>query len=133
MKAFLELELFGEDIRQLNKLCTNIANEALPGLGDMVFGGMPSSGWVAEIIGFDKKYKYQRYFLKAKKDYSRGNSRGSRGIYAEYILESGRIYQVKEQTSWKNSEKYFCIVTEDGEIIKIDESEVIKCLKSHSE
>ena len=49
---------------------------------------------------------------------------------AEYILESGRIYQVKSQTSWKNTDKYFCIVSDDGDIVKITEDTVSAKLKS---
>lgn len=132
MKAFIEIELFAQDLAQLNRFCTNITNEVLPGLGNMVFGGMPSSGWAAEITGTDPKYKYQRSFLKRKKEYSRGNSKGSRGIYAEYILETGRLYEVKEQKSWSRFERYFCKVNDDGEVLKIDETEVIEWLKSRS-
>jgi len=130
MKAYLEIELFGDDVRQLNKLYRNLSNELLPGIGDVTFGNTPSSGWVAEITGFDPKYKYLRNFLKYKKEYSRSNSKGSRGIMAEYILESGHIYQVKSQTSWKNVDKYFCIVSNDGDIIKITEEDVIDQLRS---
>ena len=124
MKAYLEIELFGEDTRQLTKLYANITNEIIQGLGEATFGSMPASGWVAEITGFDPKYKYCRKFLKYKKEYSRSNSKGSRGIMAEYILESEHIYQVKSQTSWKNVRKYFCIVNENGDIIEISEEEV---------
>jgi hypothetical protein len=125
MKNIIELELFGEDIRKLSRFYTNIANEILPGMGGMFIGNMPPSGWVAEIIGFDPQYKYARRFLKCKKDYSRSNSKGSRGIYGEYILESGHIYEVKKQTSWKSAERYYCIVNEDGSIIKISEEDVV--------
>ena len=37
MKAFIEIELFAQDLAQLNRFCTNITNEVLPGLGNMVF------------------------------------------------------------------------------------------------
>ncbi len=133
MKAILEIELFGEDTRKMLKLWTSIANDALEGLGDMVIGNMPPSGWVAEIIGFDPKYKYARNFLKRKLDYSRANSKGSRGVYAEYILESGKIYEVKEQTSWKRSHRYFCTVNQEGDIITIGEGEVQEWLRNHLE
>lgn len=133
MKAYLEIELFGENARQMFKLWETIINTGAPGLGTITFGGMPSSGWVAEITGFDPKYKYARNFLKRKLDYSRANSKGSRGVYAEYILESGKIYEVKEQTSWKKVYRYFCTVNNDGEIVILNESEVIEWLKSRSE
>lgn len=128
MKAFLEIELVGDNIRQEMKLWTGVTNMIIPGLGDATFGKYPPSGWVAEIIGFDKKFKYQRQFLRFKKDYSRANSKGSRYVYAEYILESGKIYDVKD-----NKRRYFCTVNENGDIITLIEPEVIEWLNKVSE
>jgi len=133
MKAVLEIELFGDDTRQLCKLWRNIMNEGMPGLGDMTIGTMPRNSWVAEITGTDPKYKYKRKFLKSKKDYSRANSKGSRGVFIEYLLESGCYYDVSAQTSWKNVDRYFCTVNDEGDIVKMSEEEVIQCLKDHSE
>jgi|GEM_PF-1008693 len=128
MKAFLEIELKGDDMRQMMKLWTGVTNMIFPGLGDLTFGGYPSSGWVAEITGFDKKFKYQRNFLRYKKDYSRANSKGSRYVYAEYILESGKLYDVKD-----NKERYFCTVNDEGDIITLTEQEVVEWLNNISE
>lgn len=132
MKAYLEIEIFGDNIRQEMKLYASITNMIVSGLGDSTFGKMPSSGWVAEIIGFDAKFKYTRQFLKSKKDYSRANSVGSRGIFQEYILESDKIYEVKKQISQKNNLRYFCKVDNEGNIITIQENEVIEWLKNLS-
>jgi hypothetical protein len=131
MKAILEIELFNDGTRQELKMWKNIGNAYVPGLGTITFGGMPPSGWVAEITGFDPKYKYARTFLKFKKDYSRANSKGSRGIFAEYILEEGKIYDVEQQVTWKRSKRYFCTV-KDWKIVEIDEMEVILCLNERS-
>lgn len=128
MKAFLEIELIGDNVCQMCKLYRNITDEMIPGLGGATFGSIPPSGWVAEIKGFDSKYKYVRHFLRYKKDYSRSNSKGSRGVYAEYLLESGKIYDIKD-----NKQRYFCIVNEEGNILHLDESEVISWLKNRSE
>jgi len=130
MKAVLEIELFGEDTRQMLRTWNNLTNSLVPGLGDATFGSLSPSGWVAEIRGTDAKYKYARQFLKRKIDYSRSNSKGSRGIYAEYLLDSNSIYEVKQQTSWKNSSRYFCTVNQDGDIVKMNEGEVIEWLKN---
>ena len=43
---------------------------------------------------------------------------GSRGVRAIYMLEEGKIYEVKE---WQ--ERYFCIVR-DWTICRIDDNEV---------
>jgi len=126
MKAALEIELFGDDTRQYCKLWKNIMNEGMLGLGDVTIGTMPSLSWVAEITGKDQKYKYARKFLKGKKDYSRANSKGSRGIFMEYLLESEHYYEVSAQISWKNIDRYFCTVDNEGNIVRIDEAELPK-------
>ena len=129
MLAAIELELIGDDARVECNGYRSIMNAAVPGSGDLL-GGIPPSGWIAEIIGFHTKYKYDRVFLKGKKDYSRSNSKGSRGVYASYLLESGKLYDVKSKISWKRSERYYCRVEENGDIKRISEEELIECLRN---
>ena len=124
MKIIIEFECRGDDVRQLAKMYKYIGNEVAPGLGTAVFGGIPPSSWVAEITGLDPKYKFKRQFLSYKKDYSRANSVGSRGVYAIYILESGKMYDIKD-----HKDRYYCRVDDDGNLIKLTESEVKKWLK----
>ena len=120
MKAVLEIELFGEDIRGVCKVYNKMMNGLMPGLGDNTIGSIPPSGWIAEITGTDMVYKYRRNFLKRKIDYSRANSNGSGGVFAEYILESGKYYEV----SIKKSNRYFCTVDTEGNIIRIETMEI---------
>lgn len=122
MKAILSLELFGEDTREIFKLYQGIFD--LFGYKDFFnnsIGVPPRSSWVAEISGPDETYRLQRVFLRPKLDYSRANAKGSRGIFAEYILESGHIYEVQAKVSWKRINRYFCTVTPDGEVVAISE------------
>jgi hypothetical protein len=130
MKNIIEIELFGDNVNQMIKLYRGISEDILPGFWDATIGTIPQSGWVAEITGFDSIYKYARKFLKCKKDYSRSNKKGSRGVFIEYILESGHIYEVKKKPSWNRTERYFCIVSDEGDIIKISEDEVVAKLKA---
>jgi len=85
---------------------------------------MPSPCWVAEILRYGISHKFQKEFLKRRVDYSNANSKGTRGVFCWYILESGHIYEVKEPKSWKCTEQYFCKVSEEGEIERITEKEV---------
>lgn len=134
LKATIGVEVINDNDREILGFYSNMFNEGLDGFGDIVFGGKPSpSFWVAEIVGFHKKWKYERKFLKHKKDYSKSNSKGSRGIYAWYILESGRVYEIKEMTSTRSSYRYFGKVTSSGEVEEISEKEVAECLKNQSE
>jgi hypothetical protein len=131
MKNILELELFGDNIRQQWSIYRGISEMIAPGMFDKTIGKMPSNTWVAEITGFDEKYKFARAFLHGKKDYSRANSNGSRGVYLEYVLESGKVYEVKSQETWSRVRRYFCRIDEQGRIISMTEEEVIEWLKSH--
>jgi hypothetical protein len=133
MKTILELELIGDDTRTMFKIYKDVLDMGVPGLFDFVVGKDPNKAWVAEITGFDAKYKYNRCFLQSKKDYSRANSKGSRGIYAEYVLETGRIYEVKCMATWSRFDRYFCMVTNAGDIVRIEQLEVDQWLKSRSE
>lgn len=124
MKIYLELELRGDDVRQMGKMYASICDDIAPGLGTSLFS-MPPSAWVAEITGADPKYKFKREFLRFKKDYSRANSVGSRGVYANYILESGKIYDIKE-----HKDRYYCTVTDNGNIVRLSEDEVKEWLNN---
>jgi hypothetical protein len=127
MKNIIEIELIGDNVDHILKMFRDMTNELSQGYGDATFGGTPKSGWIAEITGFDPKYHYSRLFLRYHKDYSRANKKGSRGVFAEYTLESGRIYDVKD-----GDRRYFCNVNDDGDIVRMEESEVIAWLKSRS-
>ena len=122
MKAILSLETFGDDLRQEMKLFRKVF--ALYGetdAFDQTIGVPPASSWAAEIVGPDPKYRLARRFLRGNVDYSHANGNGSRGVRKEFILESGHIYEVRSQETWSHFSRYFCTVSEDGEVIKIDE------------
>lgn len=125
MKGILILELFGEDTRQLYKVYRGLFESGGGDFGKAYFdshiGTPPRSSWVAEITGPDEKYGLARTFLRGKMDYSKSNSKGSRGIFVEYILSPGKVYDVKSQETWGQSRRYFCTVGDEGEIIELDE------------
>lgn len=128
MKAFLRVELFCEDARQFCKIVeiickVNLGDQLGKAYFDEAFGMPSRSSWVAKVTGPDETYGLHREFLRAKIDYSQSNSKGSRGIFAEYILEQGKIYEVKAQVSWSRAERYFCTVNDCGDIVEISEEE----------
>jgi hypothetical protein len=132
MKASLKIEAIGDNTYQYTKLWKGILNSGMPGLGDMLTEGVRVPYWVARIIGHDPKYKYVREFLKGKKDYTKANSKGSRGVYLWYILESGYVYEVSSPSTWSRIDRYFCTVTDDGEIQRVDKDYVDQWIKDHS-
>jgi hypothetical protein len=65
-----------------------------------------------------------------RKDYSRANSCGSRGIYAEYYLEVGHCYRVRKRVSWKSSDTFYIRAKADG-AQRITEKEALLWAKEH--
>lgn len=121
MKASLKIEAIGDDTEQfishIRKLSRSLARDFI--------GEIPRRSWCAEVTGRDPRYGYQRVFLRCKKDYRESNSKGSRGVYKLYILESGEhVYEVSNPVSWRNTDRYFCRVTDDGDIVRIEQKEV---------
>lgn len=80
--------------------------------------------WLAQIVGLSARYGLDREFLSPKIDYSRANSKATRGVYYCWTLESGQIYETSYPVSWKRTERKFLTVTDDGEIVTITRQEV---------
>lgn len=87
--------------------------------------------WVAEILGTDDRYEFERRFLHGFRDYSRANSVGSRGIYEVFDLEPGKVYEINEFTSWRGRDRRFSRVS-GLELQRITKEEVLVWLGSRS-
>ncbi|MEN6396105.1 MAG: hypothetical protein ABFC78_06440 [Methanoregula sp.] len=124
MKATLKLEAIGHDacvrFGGMKKMFRAMGAQAL--WGDDIEA--PSHPWVAKITGLWPSGKFQREFLRGTNDYSEANSKGSRGVFVWYMLESGNYYDVYELISWKNDDRYLCKVDDEGNIIYVDEKEI---------
>jgi hypothetical protein len=107
VKTTLGLELFDDSSFAPRALKKNLRN---------------TKCWVAEILGHTPN-GYDRKFVSHRRDYTHANSRATRGVYCWYLLDEGKIYEVQEQVSWKNAERYFCVVR-NGEIERISRQEV---------
>ena len=106
-------------------------NAAYRGAGKDVVGYVPPPCYVAEIIGFNRRYGYDRLFVKSFTDYSLANSKGSRGVFKTFFIDSGKVYEVKEKISWSSSRIYYCYVEpETGDIVEMDKEDVDQFLKS---
>lgn len=79
--------------------------------------------WVAEITGKDAKYGLARKFVDGTRDYSRANSKRTRGVYTTYTLVPGRVYECSDPRSWSRTERYFARVV-DGELETMDAEQV---------
>lgn len=134
MKASLILEYIGETQDARLALYGKVIDQVFPGSSEKVIGQkrikMP---WVAEIIGVDKKFGFKRQFLNGNWDRTKSNAVGSRGTRLCFVIESEKLYEVKSPVSWRSVDRYFCIVNDLGEIIKITETEAKTWLKNHSE
>jgi len=106
MKAMLEIEAIGDNVNVPSFL-----------------GHFPKRYWCAEILGPDVQYGLSRRFLSPQKDYVKSNSVGSRGVYAYYLLDSGRLYEAAIPLSWRKTGRQFMTVDNDGNIVNLTEDE----------
>lgn len=135
MKATLGIEYIGERYDADVLLGSRKLDEAFgKGFGAAVIGGpaRPRKPWVAEITGRDAKYGLQRRFLPSNWQRKRANGPHSRGVELWFVLESGRVYEVKEPVSWRKWDRWFCAVTEAGEVRRISDEEVEQWLSDRS-
>lgn len=84
--------------------------------------------WVARIYDSGDGRAFAREFVAGRKDYSLGNSLGSRGVYLYYALPPG-VYEVNAPRSWRRTERYFIAVNE-GRVTRISADEVRRWLAS---
>ncbi len=129
--ASLCLEWIGHDAHCALQGYKGMFDMLAPGMGDWMVGKASPRIWAAEITGKDPRYGLSRSFLRAKLDYSRANSKGSRGVEACYILYSDHVYEVNAAVSWKRNRRYFCRVDDGGNIVEISREEVDEWLRSH--
>ncbi len=130
MKASLSIEVFGDAENQRLRLFESIADQVTPGIGRAITGGYRRKRpWVAEIIGVSQRYGFERSFLDPKKDYSRSNAIGSRGVRLFFILESGRLYEINEQTSWRRWLRWYAVVSDSGDIVHVSKEEAHQWLR----
>ena len=76
--------------------------------------------------------RFERIYLTSKRDYSKANSKGSRGVMLCFVLESDTLYEVHSRISWRNSETYFAAVAEGGSLYRLKESEAQEWLNALS-
>lgn len=97
------------------------------GLGDTTIGKRENNKpWVAEIIGTHPKYRLDRRFLKGQLDFRNANRKGN-GVRMVFELESGRYYDC---CTGKKRNRYFCKVTDDGDIETVTNEEVESWVKN---
>jgi len=128
----IKIERIGDNNQEYFSLWDKVLSDLIPGLGNAVIGKPPALAFCAEITGLHPKFKFERKFLKPNRDYSQANRIGSRGVFDYYNLEEGKIYDIKAPRTWKHTDRYYCRVMKES-IVRMDESEVIECLKNRSE
>lgn len=114
MKATLALEYLGEGYEARQRFMTGIIREAIGPGPARLFGGLPSRRpWVAEINPGG------RQFLRPNWQRKRANSAHTRGVELWFILESGRLYEACHHVAWRSKERFFCTVSDAGEIVRL--------------
>lgn len=125
MRANLRLEAIGWNYdRDMWEQCKLL--EAFGFKQDLPPRSLP---WVAKI----SRNEYggiQRTYLPSKRDYSGANSKGSRGVMENFILEENELYQAKYRSSWRCVETRFVAVTPNGGIYWMEDDEAEEWLKN---
>lgn len=126
----IKLERIGDDQHEMMRFGANLINQNIaPGIGASIVGKPPRREWCAEITGTDPKYRFARRFLAANVSYREANSVGSRGVFAFYNLENGKLYEIKEPVSRARTDRYFAIV-ENNQLQRITEAEATEWLRA---
>jgi hypothetical protein len=79
--------------------------------------------WVAEVTGWVDGIRPLLVRLRARRDYTRANATGDRGVVDYYHLTPGRLYQVCEVRSLSGATLRFA-VARDGRVVYLSEEEV---------
>ena len=121
MKAMFALELIGFAVRTEFEDCAH----GLCGNG-IIYKQIPAKPYVKEVISYDtEKDGFHLRNMTGRRDYSDSNGSGNRGVKAYFMLESGHYYKVKKQIAWTRCETSFVTVSDGGDIIEVDENDVI--------
>lgn len=86
--------------------------------------GLRCAPWLAEVTGYDRRFGLRREFLPGKRDYSRANSRGTRGVWSHWSLRPNRVYEAYWKTSHETSRREFLRATAAGDVVFIEGQEV---------
>lgn len=125
MKANLKLECIGLNLRQqLRYFNFRAAIAGFPQERPPRF--LP---WVAEMRVNEQGEVYPHY-IYGRRDYRLANSKGSRGVYENFILSENTLYRVGERTSWKLSREYWAAVTPNGDIYELSDEEADEWLNN---
>lgn len=92
--------------------------------GEQIGGERP---WVAKIKGQDEKYGLERDFCVGIKDYSRANSKRTRGVYTSWMLSDG-VYETSLPRSWNRTTRQLIVIEGDvsREISTVEALQILK-------
>jgi hypothetical protein len=83
--------------------------------------------WVAQIMGLHHKYGFERAFLQGQRALVGCNSKGTRGVHLNFLLEDWHHYEVCCFAGWSRKERYFLWV-DGGEARRVSAEEIKQCL-----
>lgn len=130
MKASLALEFIGatiwDEIGRFDRLATRMIPGYEAGLGSVLdqddYMDQPGPRVLEYKIDADGLIVSR---VRGQRDYSRANSKGTRGVLMHYILESGVLYQIKAPMSWRSSDRYFAVVSPTGDVVRKTKEEAL--------
>jgi hypothetical protein len=86
--------------------------------------GSGSRPWLAEITGRDPEFGFRREFLPPDRDFTRSNSRGTRGVVYAWTLSVNRVYEAYRPVSHRRCERVWLRASPEGDVETITRQEV---------
>lgn len=82
--------------------------------------------WLAEIIGYDPKYGYERQFLKSQVDWrgATGRKGPMHGAVHCWTLRLDRVYEAWQPDGYSREHRSYLRATPDGDVTEITREEV---------
>jgi len=122
MIALLRLQVYGEDLAGKRRELRG----AVPRRLAYRLNRIIPNPWVARLLS-----NGGREFLRGDKCFHHANSRATRGVYMEWLLEPGHIYDVWERTGLKGGRRFYCRA-DGGRVIEIGSKEAEAWLAASS-
>lgn len=86
--------------------------------------------WVAELTGWSARFGFERKFLRAKEDWEKANSKGTRGVRCYFTLELDKVYEAWWMESWHDHHRAFLRATPEGDVTEIGREEAEAWLRA---
>lgn len=91
----------------------------------------PPRPYVAEVMGFVPGGLARR-FVQSQSDWRHANSLATRGARLLFIVESGRLYEIREPQTWNRTIRFWAVWDETGKKEELTTQEAMEWLRKNT-